>query len=114
MRGETLRSLPAPSYGARVDALLERLGGDLTERDFALLAVACADQAGLAAREQARLTTQLEDAAIRTLLGRTTAECVKDDCRVALGELEPRAYQTREQARARCAEETALMAEGRS
>lgn len=34
-------------YSPRVDALLARLGTDLTERDFADLALACADQAGV-------------------------------------------------------------------
>ena len=40
------------SYGARVDALLDRLGGDLTEADFRALALACIDQAGVGTRDQ--------------------------------------------------------------
>jgi len=40
------------SYGARVDALLDRLGGDLTEADFRSLALACIDQAGVGTRDQ--------------------------------------------------------------
>ena len=39
-------------YGARVDALLDRLGSDLTERDFADLAMACLDQGGCSVGEQ--------------------------------------------------------------
>ncbi len=40
------------SYGSRVDALLDRLGGDLTEADFRALALACIDQAGVGTRDQ--------------------------------------------------------------
>jgi hypothetical protein len=39
-------------YGARVDALLDRLGSDLTERDFTDLAMACLDQGGCSVGEQ--------------------------------------------------------------
>lgn len=46
-------------YGPRVDALLERLGSDLTEQDFAALGLACLDQAGLNTRAQSRIADEL-------------------------------------------------------
>jgi hypothetical protein len=42
-------------YDVRTDALLDRLGNDLTEQDFADLALACADQAGCSLNEQNRI-----------------------------------------------------------
>jgi hypothetical protein len=44
----------------RVEQLLERLGSDLTEHDFALLAIECADQAGLSLEDLARHQDQIQ------------------------------------------------------
>lgn len=52
-------------YGTRVDALLDRLGSDLTEQDFADLALACHDQAGLPVREQLAVRRIVDDYADR-------------------------------------------------
>lgn len=46
-------------YSARVDALLDRLGSDLTETDFRMLAIACADQGGATIAEQEKIATIL-------------------------------------------------------
>lgn len=46
-------------YSPRTDTLLDRLGHDLTPADWAALAVACADQAGLDGDAQARLAREL-------------------------------------------------------
>lgn len=47
-------------YGERAEGLLARLGSDLTEHDFALLATACADQAGMRVRDQQVLASMLD------------------------------------------------------
>ena len=47
-------------YSPRVDALLDRLGTDLTEQDFAALALACLDQAGIPVDTQRRVTELVE------------------------------------------------------
>jgi len=49
-------------YSPRVDALLGRLGSDLTEQDFAALALACLDQAGIPVETQRRITELVEAA----------------------------------------------------
>lgn len=48
-------------YSPRVE-LLDKLRGDLTDREFADLAVACSDQAGLAPYWQERLRAWLDEA----------------------------------------------------
>lgn len=52
MTHPTSRASSQGGYGSRAEELLARLGGDLTEHDFALLATACADQAGMRVRDQ--------------------------------------------------------------
>lgn len=47
-------------YSPRVDALLDRLGTDVTEQDFAALALACLDQAGVPVETQQRITELVE------------------------------------------------------
>lgn len=54
-------SVKGAGYGARVDALLDRLGADLTARDFLDLALACLDQSGLPVRDQAKVMLAVEE-----------------------------------------------------
>lgn len=46
-------------YDPRTDAILDQISGELTQADFARLALACCDQAGLAAANQATVAALL-------------------------------------------------------
>lgn len=48
-------------YGGRVDVLLERLGSDVTPKDFLDLGLACLDQSGLPIRAQAKVMCAVEE-----------------------------------------------------
>lgn len=52
---------PTNESRKRVEVLLERLGSNLTEVDFALLAVECANQAGLSLGDLAIIAQLLAD-----------------------------------------------------
>lgn len=65
-------------YGARTDALLDRLGGDLTEQDFLDLAVACLDQCGLPVRDQLDVTRVVERALEHRILSTVRTPDVVD------------------------------------
>jgi len=49
----------SPGYGKRIDALLARLGTEVTEAEFTELALACLDQAGLSVLGQERVRAEV-------------------------------------------------------
>jgi len=73
-------------YDARTERLLALLPIDVTDREFAILAVACADQAGLSQSAQSRLIVDLAIDISVAVVARKP-EIIVGVSRLAFGEL---------------------------